>query len=273
MPAPRATKLIAALSLAQLCLACGAGSPLMHPARALPTGDVRAAIGMSADAIYGDGASRVRAGQDAAAAAPDGASAAQSQEFADGAVALASLAPAVAPFVAARVGVGQRFEAGLAYTGRAFRADVRRSFDSKHTSFSVGLAGSTVVLSGSNEQTLRGANFAGLRGYGVEAPVLLGWHSDADVYWAWAGARVGYETVRVEPLSSEPRAASADAITLVASRFYAGPVAGLAVGLRRLHVGFELAGAFNAVNGRMGQRSGSFTAFSLTPATSLLWTF
>jgi len=77
----------------------------------------------------------------------------------------------------------------------------------------------------------------------------------------------------VEPLSTEPRAASADAITLVASRVYGGPVAGLAVGLRKLHVGFELAGSFNAVNGRMGSRTGSFTAFSLTPATALLWTF
>jgi len=271
MFAPRARTLVAALALAPLCVACGAGSPLMTPARALPTGDVRAAVGMSADAIYGEGATKVRAGQDAAALAPEAAQG--SQEFAEGAMALASLAPALAPYVAARVGVGQRFEAGLAYTGRAFRADVRRSFDSKHTSFSVGLAGSTVVLSGSNEQTLRGASFAGLRGYGIEAPLLVGWHSDADVYWAWAGARVGYETVRVEPLSTEPRAASADAITLVASRVYGGPVAGLAVGLRRLHVGFELAGSFNAVSGRMGSRTGSFTAFSLTPATALLWTF
>ncbi len=71
-----------------------------------------------------------------------------SPEYAKGALGRgAAIAPGIAPFVGMRVGIGDQFEGGLAYTGRTVRLDVRRSFDDGPWSLSIGVGG-TGVLAG-----------------------------------------------------------------------------------------------------------------------------
>ena len=51
----------------------------------------------------------------------------------------AAIAPGLAPFVGARVGVGNNFEGGLTYTCRSVRVDRRRGFDDGKGTLAPGL--------------------------------------------------------------------------------------------------------------------------------------
>ncbi|HEY8039285.1 MAG TPA: hypothetical protein VIF15_05800, partial [Polyangiaceae bacterium] len=98
---------------------CGGGLPLLHPARTLPSGEVRASAGFSGSVPVGSLASAIRDAE----SDPNGGAAPQGQDptFAKGALVVASIAPGLAPLGGARVGVGWQAEGGLAYTGRAVR--------------------------------------------------------------------------------------------------------------------------------------------------------
>ncbi len=259
---------IACVSLAS----CGGGTPLLHPARTLPTGDVRTAAGFSGELALGSAAEDLARARELAAQDPDAPG--TNPEYAKGALVMASLAPGIAPFLAARVGVGSRFEGGLAYTGRAVRADMRRSFDDDRTSWSLGL-GLTAPLYGraSGTTALRGVELGFLRGYGADVPVLWGWRSPAGVYQAWIGARGGFERVWIERVSTEPKPGSAGPGALDATRAWAGGLAGVATGFRRLHVALELSVAHHWASGSYDGSRVSIRGVTLAPASALWWTF
>ena len=136
--------------LAANAIGCGGGSPLLHPARTLKSGDVRAAGGVSAHVVPGSLGEDLRRAREIAARDATGASSpgepGQNPDYAKGALVAAAIAPGLAPFVGARVGIGNAFEGGLAYTGRGVRADMRRSFDDGPYSLSLGLGVSTRAL-------------------------------------------------------------------------------------------------------------------------------
>ncbi|MDB4933718.1 MAG: hypothetical protein JWP87_690, partial [Labilithrix sp.] len=137
-PRSRALPVVLVCALATLALAgCGGGAPLLHPARTLPAGDIRVASGISANVAAGSLGDDLRVARDVAARDPQVPGPPGSNpSYAKGALVAAAIAPGLAPFIGARVGVGNQFEGGLAYTGRAVRADLRRSFDSGKVSLS-----------------------------------------------------------------------------------------------------------------------------------------
>jgi hypothetical protein len=251
----------------------------MYPARTLPTGDVRVSSGVSGNFAVGSLATDVA---NARAAAQTGATITgpAARTFADGALVSAVAAPGFAPYVGARVGIGARFEGGLAYTGRAGHIDIRRSFDWNDVSLSVGLGVTVPIYGDSYTSTLSAIDLTYVHGYGADLPVLIGWQSAARIYMVWAGARIGYDHVDVSGLSSEPDAIPSSE-SLSGDRFYGGGVVGFAAGFRHVHAALELDAAYQAVSGSFVQTmdnvsqttNAAANGFTLTPAGTLWFTF
>lgn len=262
-----------------LCLAlasagCGGGSPLLHPARTLPLGDVRAAGGVSANVAAGSLGDDLRIAKDLASRdATQPGSPGSSPEYAKGALVAASIAPGVAPFVGMRVGIGDQFEAGLAYTGRTARLDVRRSFDDGPWSLSIGVGGTGVLAGREQETQLPNVDLKSMRGYGADVPLLVGWESDGGLYKVWGGARGGFEHAFIEAVTSEPSSAAIEPIHLSGWRYYGGGVVGVAAGFNHVHVALELSAAYQTVVGSYNDTDVTVRGFTLSPATALWWSF
>jgi len=258
-----------------LSAGCGGGLPLLHPARTLKTGDVRAAGGFGATVAVGSLSSAVRqAEQDPNVASPPPPSG--DTAYAKGALVLASVGPGLQPFGAARVGIGNQFEGGLAYTGRALRGDVRRSFDlSPSWSLSIGAGGSAALYGHQQGSALPDVSLNQLHGWGADVPLLVGYESSGGLYMFWVGARGGWEHVDISDVTSEPKAVTLGSppIGLSATRFWGGGLVGLAVGFRHLHVALELDAAYATISGSYNQTSVTVSGVSLAPATALWWDF
>lgn len=176
-----------------------------------------------------------------------------------------TIAPAIAPWISARVGIQGSNEAGLAYNGRAIRLDGRHSFQlnkKNSLALSAGLGGELLLLGrprgGAQEpQSLLGGGF--------DIPLLFGWRSTAGLYSAWIGPRPGLTFVK---------GALADGTAFSAQDVRLGFVAGLSVGFRQIHVAMELGGAFHFVDADVAKTQRiEFQQFTLTPAGALVLTF
>jgi hypothetical protein len=238
---------------------------------------VRVAAGFSAniataglsDALHG-------AQAEAAAVPPAGANAPNDVAYARGALVAAAVGPGIAPYVGARVGVGSQFEGGLSYTGRAMRADLRRSFDlGEHWSLSLGAGGTAALYGHQDAGALPDVDLGQLHGWGADVPVLLGYESDAGLYMVWVGARAGWEHVDVSEVRSEPKDVTLGTppVGLSATRLWGGGLLGLAVGFRHVHVAMELDAAYTSITGEYNQTHASVSGVSLAPATALWWRF
>jgi hypothetical protein len=262
-----------------MSIGCGGGTPLLHPARTLNTGDLRAMGGVSANVAVGSLADDLRTAREIAGRDPEGATVpgapGSNPEYAKGAMVAAAVAPGLAPFVGARIGVGSSFEGGLVYTGRSVRADMRRSFDDKNWSLSLGLGGTAALYGRQQGQDLPNVDLSALKGYGLDLPVLGGWQSNGGLYMFWFGARAGFEIDTIERLTSEPKPVTlgGQPIRLEATRWYGGPLIGAATGFRHIHVALEIAATFNALNGTYNDTRVTVTGFAIVPATALWWTF
>jgi len=267
----------ACVLLSAAAAGCGGGTPLLHPARTLPTGDLRAMTGVSANVAVGGLSDDLRRARDIAASDPTAPGApGTNPDYAKGALVSAAVAPGLAPFVGARVGIGNQFEGGLAYTGRAVRADMRRSFDlDRHWSLSLGLGGSAALYGRQQGTDLPDVDLAALHGYGADLPVLAGWQSTGGLYMAWFGLRGGFEHDVVETLTSEPKSVTIGTppIHLDANRFYGGGLLGIATGFRHVHVALELDVAYQVVTGSYNSNDVTVKGLTLSPATALWWTF
>lgn len=224
--------------------------PLLHSVQVLPPGRVSAGTGLSGQVVLKNLPSAT--GTDQAANETE----TQIQNN--------TIAPAVAPWVSARVGITGSNEAGLAYNGRAIRLDGRHSFalNKKNSlALSAGLGGELLLLgrprSGNQEpQSLLGGGF--------DIPLLFGWRSTAGLYSAWIGPRPGLSFVR---------GTLADGTAFSAQDGRLGFVAGLSVGFRQVHVAMELGGAFHFVDALVASKRVEFNQFALTPAGALVLTF
>jgi hypothetical protein len=247
----------------------------LHPAQTLPAGQVRAGAGLSGNIATGELAATLNTARDQAAAGQGGAGA-PGGAYAQGALVAASVATGLAPVVTARVGVGWGVEGGLGYTGRAVRADVRRSFDlAPHWTASAGIAGSAVLYGHQDGGDLAGVDLAALHGWGADVPVLVGYASDGQLYMVWLGVRGGWEHVDIGNLSSEPASppAGGQPLALAATRFWGGGLLGLAVGFRHLHVAMELDASYANVTGDFAGKHASVRGATLAPATAVWWRF
>ena len=263
-----------AAGLAGLCWACGGGLPLLHPARVLPAGEVRVAGGFSGTIAPGAMGTAIRGAANEAAAS--GGSVPTDPTFARGALVAASVAPGLAPVVGARVGFGVQAEGGLMYTGRAVRADVRRSFElSDAWTMSGGIGGSGALYDHGSAQVLPNVALNDLTGWGADVPVLIGYSSEGDLYSLWFGPRAGWEHVNIQLATSEPGSTplGASPVPLSATRFWGGAVVGAAVGFRHVHVAVELDASFANITGDYGGTNAQVSGVTLAPATALWWRF
>jgi hypothetical protein len=271
-----ASAVVATCLLASLA-GCGGGSPLLHPARALPKGEVRATGGFSYAVAAGDlssalaGAQAISNGPQELPPEPG-----STPEYARGALVAAAAAPGLAPFAAARVGIGEGFEGGLAYTGRGARIDARKAFAlTPRMDLSVGAGGSGAFYGRSPGASLRAVDLGYLRGGGFDVPVLLGWESEGGLYRVWGGARGGFEHAVVETPSTEPRdpAFSTPVTRLTADRWQVGGLAGVAAGFHPVHVALEVEVTYLTVSGVYNGTAGQVSGLSLTPAAALWVSF
>lgn len=254
---------------------CGGGMPLLHPAQTLRLGDVRALAGFSSNIAVGELASATRNAVNQAAANP-GPPAPGNVTYAEGALVAASVGPGLAPIAGARVGIGAQSEAGLVYTGRAVRADIRRSFAFSDTwALSIGVGGSATLYGRNGESTVPDVDLGRLHGWGADVPVLVGYQSDGNLYMLWLGARGGWEHVDVSDLTSEPGSGQIGVppISLSATRFWGGGLLGAAVGFRHLHVAMELDVSYASVTGEYDDTHARVEGVTLAPAAALWWLF
>jgi hypothetical protein len=263
-------------AIAATSCGCGGGTPLLHPAKTLASGDLRAAGGVSANIAPGSLGEDLRTAREIAVRDPEAPGAPGSNPaYAKGALVSAAVAPGLAPFIAARVGVGQQFEGGLAYTGRAVRADMRRSFDDGPWSLSLGLGLSAALYGRQQGTDLPNVNLQALHGYGGDIPVLVGWQSAGGLYTLWGGLRGGFERDVVETLTSEPKDVTIGSppVRLDATRVYGAAVLGIMTGFRHVHVGIEFSAAYQSVTGSYNDTRVTVRGITLAPASALLWTF
>jgi hypothetical protein len=196
--------------------------------------------------------------------------------LAKGALVAASVGPGLAPVVGAHVGIGWRAEGGIAYTGRALRIEVRRSFElSQNWSLSLGAGGSAALYGHQEGSSLPNLALNQLHGWGADVPVLVGYESEGGLYMLWLGARGGWERVDISNVTSEPESGvlGAPPIGLSATRLWGGGVVGVAVGFRHVHVAFELDASYVNVAGSYGAASATVDGLTLGPATALWWRF
>lgn len=248
----------------------------MHPAQTLPVGEVRVAAGFSAEIAAGGFSTAVLGAQGDASQYPTGSVVPADTTFTKGALVEAAVGPGLAPYGSGRVGIGDHFEGGITYTGRAIRIDLRRSFSlTEHWALSVGAGGSAVLYGHGDGSALPYVDLGQLHGWGADVPVLVGYESDDGLYMAWVGARGGVEHVDISEVTSEPGsgALGTPPIGLSATRAWGGGVLGLAVGFRHLHVAIELDASYASISGQYNNVQATVSGLTVAPGATLWWRF
>jgi hypothetical protein len=267
---------------------CGAGAPLLHPAHPLPSGQISASSGVSAHFAPPDAQRSI----DSASAIPTDERSEDPQTLVDGALAQTLSTPGLAPWFAIRVGMDGATEAGLAYTGRRVRGDLRYAFVFDQYALSAG-GGLTGIMPdiGSDPPTdscnpdycepivndsyseIPGLDTGSISGYGFDVPLLAGWRSHPGLLAVWAGLRGRYEH-----MTGDFRyAAAGGARTAPASgsRTVFQGVFGISLGIKPIWALFELSPAYERISGTVNLDSGEvgsrLEGFSFSPAIALMY--
>jgi hypothetical protein len=74
-------------------------------------------------------------------------------------------------------------------------------------------------------------------------------------------------------VSTEPKPGSVGPISLDATRAWAGGLAGVATGFRRLHVALEVSVAHHWASGSYNGNQVGIRGVTIAPASALWWTF
>ena len=214
-------------------------------------------------------------------------------ELVEGTMTSVLAAPGVAPWLGGRVGVAERTEAGIAYTGRWARADVRHALEDRKLALSFGVAALALLSHPSADPAepggasgdVAGVDASGAYGFGFQIPVLFGYRSDAELVQAWAGVVGSFEqalgpvvlkSTPASPDPSEPNDGAREA-KLDAHRFSGAAVVGLAVGLQPIWIAVEVTGRYFALDGSLRgagvEAHGDLSGLSLEPAGALLARF
>jgi hypothetical protein len=265
--------------------ACSGALPLFHGAKTLPKGFTMAGAGVAANVVRGEASTALRSAQETtvvgAAVQPSDQSA-----YRRGALVAASFAPGVTPWVGARAGLGHDFEAGLSYTQRALRIDARRSIElTKAIHFSAGIGAMSILgrRGDGSSGDLAGLDLAGLRGLGVDIPLLVGWESSGELIRLYGGARLGYEAVDgdigvssiAKPGEVDPAtgAAIGSKVSISGHRTWATGIAGFALGFRHFFGVVELAAGAGWARGTVDGDSVKATGIVLSPGAALVARF
>ncbi|HEY1534550.1 MAG TPA: hypothetical protein VGF76_11040, partial [Polyangiaceae bacterium] len=147
----------------------------------------------------------------------------------------------------------------------------RHAFEWDNSALSLGL-GVTGRGFGQSALALPGADLNHETGLGLDLPLLVGYHSDADLISGWAGLRGAYDH-----WSGKATLDSDAPFTLSAGRLSAGPVLGLAIGLPPLWVAAELEVDYSHVTGTLDRPGSHYDAqqggWSARPAAALIAKF
>lgn len=263
---------------------CGGGAPLLHPVHPLAAEHVAMGAGVSTQIVTGDASTVI---DEAREAMSDGAvdSDAERHRFVKGALAYSLLAPGLAPWVGARVGLGHSAEAGVTYTARSVRVDGRYALAEESFALSGGL-GATGVLArpgsdppgeirGDGDEKIPGLDLGGVSGVGLDLPLLAGWRSSGNLLQVWLGARGGFERLRGSALLRvDVDPSVADEARFEASRWYALGVVGFGVSLHPVTLAFELDAGYQHGSGLImmdsGRQDGSLDGISVTPGVAVV---
>jgi hypothetical protein len=247
----------AAIGLSCLsALGCAGGAPLMHPAHPMQEGEFTLGGGFS--------------GQLAVAGASISPDEVNERILEEGAV-----APGIAPWVGARLGIDGAIDGGVTYTGRSARADVRYAWDLGGEAFSLGLGLSGILPKRHGGELDDGEPSLRVGGFGGDVPVLFGLRSTADIYSFWIGARGGAELLRgehvFEPEPLDPAAPIAESIS--GWHAYAGGLVGFRVGFRFVFAVIELDASMHWAGADIGETEVSVSQFALAPAGAIVFRF
>ena len=249
---------------------CGGAAPLMHPAQPLARNEVTFGVGTSQQFVMGDADSRIGHASEALLQTGDDPQA--NEEFVRGAVAWSLMTPGLAPWVGGRVGLGHHAEAGLTYTGRSLRGDGRFALEGESTALSLELGVSSRLRHPDEDmrtQGIPGLNDGGLAGFGLDLPLLLGWHSSGDILSVYAGPRAGFEylfgTYVVDAYDAGADVVNAYEADVNARRWFAGGVLGVVIGVQPIRAGLELDIAYQRGDGRLGDVRNTDLAASIAP--------
>lgn len=253
---------------------CGGASPLLHPAHTLPEGVIEAGVGPAAQFVTGSAATRITEARETTVV---GARPAEDDalRYRRGAAAIAALAPGLSSVLTARAGMAWGSEGGITATGHGIRIDARKAVTSGPLAFSVGIGGTGVRgrpgASGSDE--LAGLSVEGVKGGGLDVPLLVGWRSDAGLLAFWAGLRGGYERLGGRLcLRCDDRAGVTSApVDWSAGRAWGGGLVGFRAGFRHVFVSLEVDGAYQRVSGRIEDGLGDVrvSGFTVAPAGAI----
>lgn len=272
------------MSAALASAACGGGTPILQSPRALPQGRVEAGAGISSQVSLGTSRLQIDAAREIDGA---GVNRELSSEYLRGAFQNAQVAPGLAPWVGASVGLGSGNDGGLTYTGRSLRIGFRHVFDWDRYGLSAGLGLSSIATrsgaataDASGEGLSSGGVDWSARGLGADLPVVFGWAARAEVVALWVGARVGFESLYGElPFASGGLESEAEADL---QRWYGGGLLGFSAGIEPIWVRVELDASFSSGRGeatlpwadaeqeRVSER---VSAVALTPAGAIFVRF
>lgn len=263
---------------------CGAGMPGLHPAQPLGAGEVSASAGFSHHFLPGHTRNAIGAADRVISQETPPLSEDQSDTLARGVLAEAIATPALSPWLAARAGIGQGWEAGLGYTGRRVRVDLRRGFEHDTYAFSVGGAITGVVPDPGSvgdspsstlpdgSQRLGHADLGNVRGFGVDVPLLVGLRTEPSFSHAWLGVRAGYERATGDAALAFASGAPV-AVNLEARTLSLGMLVGASLGVGPVSVAVELGAAFYDLRGSLdlgGSRTeAGVSGLALTPAAAV----
>lgn len=276
------------VALGPLLGGCGGASALMHPAHTLPFSEISLGTGVAQQWVRGDARNAIDSAASANAPGSAPADVAAKTALARGAAAAALLSPGLSPWLGARVGIGQQTEGGLVFTGRTARLDVRHAFERESVALSIGLGASTKLADGNSAEAtsvrstggIPGVDAGGVRGFGADLPILVGWRSTGGIVQGWMGVRGGFERLSGDVVlqlgPGDPTLGSLDG-----SRWYVGGLVGLMVGVSPIWAALELNGAYQKGSGTLDANSGpspfraegSLTGLTLAPTAALLTRF
>jgi hypothetical protein len=251
-------------------MGCGGGAPLLHPARALDAWKVRASGGMSANfvpATLGTDLNAARAETPAVNPSTQAVTYPTDPTYAKGVLIAAVVSPGVAPYAGARAGLGEGFEVGLTYTGRAARADFRHSWSWDRLSLSIGGGMSYIFYGDAQGASLPFIDVDSVQGYGADVPVLIGWESAAGIFMAWVGVRGGFDHAGISDTDQVQFMGGPGELS--ATRVYGGGLVGVATGFRHIHVALEFDANYQSVSGSFFTMHVSDAGLTLVPAGAL----
>lgn len=288
---------LAGLSSCLCSWGCAGANPLLHPAHTLKQNQLSIGSGVSSRVVLGASQRKIDQAQTLAASdAIDNGD--DEQAFVEGALLERNLSPGLTPWIGGRVGLGQQWEAGMAYSGYRLRIDGRHAFENQTWALSFG-AGASVLLmqldepgpatvsagSGADQRLASDGYEFSASGWGFELPVLLGMRTRSRWFEPWLGLRIGYDQVSGSmPLTSQvtPPGASSEQVfyaDAVARRFGVDGTIGLSAGSAPVFLRLELVtglhrtvGAvdFSSEAGMPAHRRLGLTGLYLQPAAALV---